>query len=107
MANKILIGTLFAAQGTGKLNKEYISLNSKSKSRLNYTLDFRGTITSIGLLELSRLFDEMETNETLTITVTDKEIIADICKVLPKSPYEMNIIEQENSVSLISIKKRK
>ncbi len=81
-------------------------MNSKSKSKLNYTLDFRGTITSIGLLELSLLFDEMGPKETLTITLPDKDIIADICKVLPKSSYEMNITEQENSLTLIRIKKK-
>ncbi len=81
-------------------------MNSKSKSKLNYTLDFRGTITSIGLLELSLLFDEMGPKETLTITLPDKDIIADICKVLPKSSYEMNITERENSLTLIRIKKK-
>jgi len=48
----------------------------------------------------------MGAKETLTITVLDKDIIADICKVLPKSSYEMNITERENSLTLIRIKKK-
>lgn len=82
-----------------------------SKSRLrrkpDYTLDFRKAITSMALLELSHVFEEMKSNQRLEILVQDKNTIADICKVLPKSSYEMNIMEEENSVSRIKIKKIK
>ena len=80
-------------------------MNVNAESKPDYTLDFRRSITSIALLELSRLFDEMGINKTLSIIVPDKDIIADICKVLPKSSYEMNITEKEDSVSMINIKK--
>ncbi len=82
-------------------------MKSKSKGKPDYTLDFRKAITSMALLELSRLVDEMKSNQILEIYVHDKDTIADICKVLAQYSYEMNINEEENSVSRIKIKKIK
>lgn len=82
-------------------------MKSKSGRKPDYTLDFRKAISSMALLELSRLFEEMALDEVLEIHVQDKNTIADICKVLPQSSYEMNISEEENRVSRIKIKKKK
>ena len=87
--------------------KECNGLKPKSRRKPDYTLDFRGAISSMVLLELSRVFEKMEQNQILNIYVQDKDTIADIFKVLPKSSYEMNIIEGKNSVNRIKIKKIK
>lgn len=82
-------------------------MKPKQKQKPDYTLDFRKAITSMALLELSRIFESMEPNQILEIYVQDKDTISDICKVLPKSSYEMTINESENSVSRIKLVKIK
>ena len=78
----------------------------ESEKKSNIILDFRKAIASIALLELSRKFDDMEEGQVLEICVQDKDTFADICKVLPKSSYEMNMVVEEDSVKRIKIKKK-
>ena len=94
-------------KGGAHRRRRKLGLKPKQKHKPDYTLDFRKAITSIALLELSRIFEAMEPNQILEIYVHDKDTISDICKVLPKSSYEMNINEGENSVSRIKITKVK
>ncbi len=82
-------------------------MKTRSRRKPDYTLDFRKVISSMALLELSRIFDKMEANQMLEIHVQNKDTIADIFKVLPKTSYEMTISEIESSVNLIRVKKIK
>ncbi len=80
-------------------------MNNNSTQHSDFTIDFRGSITSIALLELSRLFTGMEIDKTITVILPDKDIITDICKVLPVSSLEMTITEKESSEIVVFIKK--
>lgn len=72
----------------------------------DYKLDFRGAITSFGLLKLSRVFREMKSNQTLEILGVDADARSDLFRVLPKVSYELIAIEErEGTLARIQIKK--
>lgn len=72
----------------------------------DYKLDFRGAITSFGLLKLSRVFREMKSNQTLEILGIDADARSDLFRVLPKVSYELiEIEEREGALARIQIKK--
>ncbi len=73
----------------------------------DYTVDFRGAIASITLLELTDTFREMESDQILEILVLDPETISDIFKVLPASSYELVEMEDEAHGYRIRLKKLK
>jgi TusA-related sulfurtransferase len=73
--------------------------------RGDYLIDFRRTASFIGLLELSRRFDEIREGNNLEILVRDQDTITDICKLLARSAYEMDISEDLDSLYRISIRK--
>jgi len=79
-------------------------LNSRSKQKPDYVLDFRGAISSITLLKMSDIFKEMKTNQILELLVHDKDTMDDIFKILPKSSYIKKVIN-EGSFNRISVKK--
>jgi TusA-related sulfurtransferase len=72
----------------------------------DFKLDFRGAITSFGLLKLSRVFREMKSNQTLEILGVDADARSDLFRVLPKVSYELlEIEERDGALTRIQIKK--
>ena len=61
--------------------------------KVDYTFDFRGSITSITLLKLSQKFMEMAPNQVIEIQGSDPESQQDLFKVLPASSYELISID--------------
>jgi len=71
----------------------------------DFTLDFRGAISSITLLELTSIFREMKINQMLEIYVNDADTVKDIFKVLPSTLYELMEMEDDSGKYRICIKK--
>ena len=66
--------------------------------KADYIIDFRGSITTISLLKMSRIFKEMKIRQVIEILGSDPDMQKDLFKVLPKSSYEVvfiNVIEDE------------
>ena len=59
------------------------------KKTANHTLDFRGTISTISLLKVTQVFNEMKPMETMEILGCDEDTRRDLFKVLPESSYEL------------------
>ncbi len=57
--------------------------------KADYTLDFRGSISSISLLKMTRIFNEMKPHEIMEILGSDSDTRQDLFKVLPASSYEV------------------
>jgi TusA-related sulfurtransferase len=82
---------------------------SNLKRKANYILDFRGSISSISLLKMTRIFKEMKAGQIIEIIGSDPDIEKDILKVLPESSYEMilmDVVEDEENFHQVQIKKR-
>ncbi|MCF8068566.1 MAG: sulfurtransferase TusA family protein [Desulfobacterales bacterium] len=77
------------------------------KQKIDHTLDFRGAIRSMTLLELTNLFREMENSQTLEVLVQDPDLITDILHVLPASAYKLSDMRDDKDVYKIRIKKIK
>jgi len=77
------------------------------KDKADYYLDFRGQITSMSLLELTELFREMGVGDVVEIVAEERQIVADIFKVLPAIFYELLDMEEQDDVHRIQIKKIK
>ena len=75
--------------------------------KVDFQLDFRGAITSLGLLKLSRVFREMKSNQTLEILGVDADARSDLFRVLPQVSYELlEIEERDGALIRIKIKKK-
>jgi TusA-related sulfurtransferase len=73
----------------------------------DYRLDFRDAITSFGLLKLSRVLREMESNQTLEILGVDADARSDLFRVLSTISYELMEIEERNGALIrIQLKKK-
>jgi TusA-related sulfurtransferase len=72
---------------------------------VDYTLDFRGAISSITLLELTSLFRDMKIQQMLEMYVSDADTIKDIFKVLPSTLYELVDMKDDSGNYRIRIKK--
>lgn len=59
----------------------------------DHILDFRGSLSSIALLKITRIFNEMGISETLEIVGADPDTRKDLFKVLPESAYEVIFAE--------------
>lgn len=66
------------------------------KQKPDYTLDCRGTITSITLLKVSRIFREMRPREIIMIKSCDPDTRADLFKVLPNASFELIDVDGDN-----------
>ena len=67
--------------------------------KADYTLDFRGSITSITLLKVTQTVMEMAPDETIEIQGFDPAIKQDLFRVLPESSYEFiseGVAENDN-----------
>ena len=73
----------------------------------DYQLDFKGAITSLALLKLTRVFREMKPHQTLEVLGVDAEARADIFRVLPAVDYEVTVMDRlEDASYRIKLKKR-
>ena len=73
----------------------------------NYRLDFKGAITSLALLKLTRVFREMKSHETLEVSGVDAEARADMFRVLPAVDYDVTAMDRQEDASYrIELKKR-
>jgi TusA-related sulfurtransferase len=61
--------------------------------KADYTLDFRGSITSITLLKLTQTVMEMAPDEIIEIQGSDPDTKQDLFRVLPESSYEIISVE--------------
>jgi TusA-related sulfurtransferase len=78
--------------------------------KVNYKLDFRGSITPITLLKVTQAIMEMAPDEIIEIQGSDPETKQDLFRVLPESSYElisMDIAEKMGSENFYRILLRK
>ena len=57
--------------------------------KVNYRLDFRGSITPITLLKVTQLIMKMAPDEVIEIQGSDLDAKQDLFRVLPESSYEL------------------
>lgn len=78
-------------------------------SQADYILDFRGSISSISLLKITRIFNEMKALEIMEILGLDGDTLQDLFKVLADSPYEIidtEVVEEKEDFNRLRIRKR-
>jgi TusA-related sulfurtransferase len=78
-------------------------------SQADYTLDFRGSISSITLLKITRLFNEMKALEIMELLGLDADTIQDLFKVLADSSYEIidtDLLEEKGDFHRLRLRKR-
>ena len=78
-------------------------------SQADYILDFRGSISSISLLKITRIFNEMKALEIMEILGLDGDTLQDLFKVLADSPYEIintEAVEEKEDFHRLRIRKR-
>jgi len=63
--------------------------------KADYSLDFRGAITSLALLKLSRTFREMKSNQTLEVLGLDADTRSDLFRLLPPVAYEVIAVDEQ------------
>lgn len=78
---------------------------------MEYTLDFRGSITPIMLLKMTQMFSEMKAEDVLEIQGSDPDTQKDLFKVLPSASYELISMDTSEKKGLdyfyrIRLKKR-
>ena len=59
------------------------------KRKADYTLDFRGTISTIALLKVTQVFNDMKPMETIEILGCDEDTRRDLFRVLPEASYDL------------------
>ena len=59
------------------------------KRKADYTLDFRGTISTISLLKVTQVFNDMKPMETIEILGCDEDTRRDLFRVLPEASYDL------------------
>lgn len=78
------------------------------EQKADYILDFRGSISSISLLKMTRIFKEMKARQIIEVLGSDPDMQKDLFKVLPESSYEvvfMNVVEDDGYFYRVQIKK--
>ena len=78
-------------------------------SQADYTLDFRGSISSISLLKITRIFNDMKALEIMEILGLDSDTLQDLFKVLADSSYEIidtEAVEEKEDFHRLRIRKR-
>jgi TusA-related sulfurtransferase len=68
--------------------------------KADFSLDFRGMITSLGLLKLTRVFREMKSNQTLEVIGLDADTRSDLFRLLPSVSYELIAVEACGDASI-------
>jgi TusA-related sulfurtransferase len=78
-------------------------------SQADYILDFRGSISSISLLKITQIFNDMKALEIMEILGLDGDTLQDLFKVLADSPYEIintEAVEEKEDFHRLRIRKR-
>jgi len=57
--------------------------------KADYTIDFRGTLSSISLLKVSQVFQEMKPDQIMEICGADPATRQDLFRVLPQAAYQL------------------
>ncbi len=74
--------------------------------RADFSLDFRGAITSLALLKFSRVFREMKSSQTLEVLGLDVDARNDLFKLMPVAAYELLSVDAgEDSSFRVYIRK--
>ncbi len=76
------------------------------ESSSTHILDLRGVIVPVALLQVSKVFGEMEPEGILEIMVGDPETREDIFKVLRSYSYTLVHMEESESFWKICLKKK-
>jgi len=72
----------------------------QNKMDIEYTLDFRGSITPIMLLKMTQMFSKMKAEEILEIRGSDPDTQKDLFKVLPSASYELISVDTSEKYGL-------
>jgi TusA-related sulfurtransferase len=81
---------------TGVIKRSTSALIQKA----DFSLDFRGAITSLGLLKLTRVFREMKSNQTLEVIGLDADTRSDVFRLLPSVAYELIAVDERDDDSI-------
>ncbi len=73
--------------------------------KADYILDVRKSITPLCLLKTTQIFRTMKINQVLEILGYNPETREDFIKVLPASSFELSVMEKDQTVCRIQIKK--
>ena len=76
------------------------------ENNVDYSLDFRGAITPLAMLKLSRVFREMRPNQVLEVLGLDEDTRSDLFRLLPEVSYDLLDMD-ENGGALIRVRLRK
>ena len=76
------------------------------ENNVDYSLDFRGAISPLAMLKLSRVFRAMRSNQTLEVLGLDADTRSDLFRLLPAVSYEL-IAEDEKGEAPIRVFLRK
>jgi TusA-related sulfurtransferase len=68
--------------------------------KADYSLDFRGAITSLALLKLTRVFREMKSHQTLEVIGLDADTRSDVFRLLPAVSYELIAVDEGGEASI-------
>ncbi|MFP4474925.1 MAG: sulfurtransferase TusA family protein [Desulfatibacillaceae bacterium] len=60
---------------------------------IHHKLDFRGSISPLSLLKMTRVFNGMQPAETMEILGSDPDVRKDLFKLLPPASYEVMLME--------------
>lgn len=78
-----------------------------SGNNIDYSLDFRGAITPLAMLKLSRVFWGMRSNQTLEVLGLDPDTRSDLFRLLPAVSYELiSMDEKDDSPIRVFLRKR-
>ncbi len=73
--------------------------------KADHIIDVRKSITPLCLLKTTQIFRTMKSNQVLEILGYDPETREDFIKVLPASSFELSVMEEDQTVCRIQIKK--
>jgi TusA-related sulfurtransferase len=73
------------------------------KTKADYILDFRQTITSFALLKMTQVLREMDRDEVLEIITRDGDARADVFKVIPTASCEVIDMEFNKKANFFRI----
>ena len=76
-------------------------------AQADYILDFRGSISTISLLKITRTFNEMKALEVVEILGLDPDTQQDLFKVLAGSSYEIIYPDREQNITSQRLQIRK
>ncbi len=71
------------------------------EEKKTHVLDFRGGISPITMLKMTRIFSEMQPDEILEILGSDPGTRQDVFKVLPRTSYEVVLMDEDNDTEYI------